>query len=368
MSATLAQSLTARTQPEILTQLLADLVTAGVDATGFDSFTVERALPELDAQAQAVSEDLRVSVVQAGFLYLAAQLPDPAWLRRLAKGWYQIDWIPGTKAIQRCRLTNNAAGGPYDLRQRDLLATTPTGVQFRSLESGTLVAGNGHTLDLEFACETIGTAGNVSTGQINKLVTSLPGVTIANFTGSLIVAGTPDESNALLVQRCESKWGTLGAGGHASAYRYLISQVAPTVTRVFVRDDNPFGAGTVGVYLADSAGPATAEEVSAAATYLAPRKPLGSGPVSVLAAPAHNVQVTGTIYTDGSNGSAAADADVALQALASGFTSTTLYLERIRATLMGVRGAVNVTLSLPASDVTLSGAEVLTITSTITIV
>lgn len=372
MAATYTEATTARTAEQIKTAILDDLAARGVDANGFHDYSVERALPEIEATALASEEALRVAIVKAGALDPAATLSDPAWLRRLAKSVFRIDWNPARKALRSCRLTNTASGGPYTFDPRTLRASTASGTTFQSTDGGTLLATPGAILEpITFECDTAGTIGNAA--PISKLITQFPGVTITDL--GLVTAGTDDESNTLLIQRCDGRWGTIGKGGLSSAAIYNAIAAAPTITRVFIRDDNPFGPGTSGIYLANASGPATVDEVAAVNSDLAGRKQLGVPLPIAFAAPAHIVQVTATLYLDGSNANAATDAAAALQALASVFQGSILYSELIRSVLMGAafpllglagfRGVINVSLALPAGDTVLSSGEVLQITSTL---
>jgi len=372
---TLTDALTTQTSDDILAGLLADAASSGCDVTGFDPLSVERTLPTLDARAQAAAQQIRVAIVNGSFLDTAGAV-DPSWLRLLAKGWYQIDWIPATKAVHTFRLTNNKSGGPYTFNRGDLIASTQLGVTFRNSDDSqkSLLAGSGNFVDLTFTADVAGTSGNILPGEIDSLngigglITQIPGVSIKNLTGSLLAAAVDDETNDSLVSRCKSRWGTLGYGGNSAAFRYLVSLAAPTVTRVGVRDDNPFGVGSIALYLANAAGPALTTEVSAVDAYLQPKKPLGSGPLYTLAASAHVVNVGGTIYTDGSNPTALAQAQAALAALAStypmanGGTPVTLYGDKIVAVVMGIPGVVNYA-PFPG-DTTLALEEVLQITTT----
>jgi hypothetical protein len=191
-----------------------------------------------------------------------------------------------------------------------------------------------------------------------------------------VTAGRAAESSAQLVLRCESKWATLAAGGNSAAYLYNVNAIAPSITRVFVRDDNPYGSGTVALYLVNADGPATVDELEAVDDYLQPLKPLGSGRLYVLPAVPKVVQVTAVLTTNGDNPDALEDAADALDLLASGFEDRTLYAELVRTTLMGAAvaarelpgfsGVENVVMSLPAADVSIAGEEVLEFTTTLT--
>ena len=79
------------------------------------------------------------------------------------------------------------------------------------------------------------------------------------------------------------------------------------------------GPGSIDVYLADAAGPATGDqssgEVGSVYAYLLARKPLGSGVLRALAAPLQTLTVTAISTQDGSNPSVLASQAAALQLL-----------------------------------------------------
>lgn len=361
---TLAEALTARTEAEILAELLVRLAAAGVDVNGFGDLSLARTMPTLEARALAHEESVRATAVAGGYLHLAARLADPSWLRALAKGLYQVDWIPASKARRTVTLTNGASGGPYTFTPRSTIASSAGGVLFRNCDTDTrtLLAGAGQQVTLTFEADKAGSTANGA--AITRLVTALPGVTVAD--GGLSISGREDETNAQLVARCESRWGTKAAGGHASAYLYQVSILAPTVSRVFVRDDNPFGEGSVGLYLANASGPATDDELAAVIAGLGP-KPCGTGERRVLKAVAHDVTVFARLYCDGSNAAAQTDAEAALAAYAGTFAGSMVYREKLAAVLMGVRSAYNVSIGDPAADEAIASYEVLTITPAVAV-
>jgi hypothetical protein len=63
---TYAQALTAQSSDEVLAGLFADMAALGVEAAGFDAFSVQMALPQLQARAEAALQTIRVQVVQGG--------------------------------------------------------------------------------------------------------------------------------------------------------------------------------------------------------------------------------------------------------------------------------------------------------------
>lgn len=373
---TLAEALTARAQGAVLTDLLDALAAAGVDANGFGTFSVERALPEIEAAAQAKHESLRVAVVKGGILDLAATLDDPGWLRRLARGIFRIDWVPALKAVHTFTVTNRSALSSPQFKPRDILVSTDGGILFRSTGSGSLPAGIGQSIPMEFTAEVAGIEGNIGPGEITKIITSPSAITVSNGSDSLVTAGKEDEANSLLVQRCIGRWSDLG-NGTAPGFVYRATLAAPSITRVFVRDDNPFGPGTSAVYLANASGPATTTEVALVeADYVANnRKTVGMPATVFAAAPSHAVSVVATLYLNGANANAKNDALAALATFESVFEGGTLYPETIRAILMGgafpalslpgFLGVKNVVLSSPTADTILTVGEVLVINASL---
>jgi hypothetical protein len=110
---------------------------------------------------------------------------------------------------------------------------------------------------------------------------------------------------------------------------------------------------------------------------LSPQKAVGTGELRVFAAPLVTQGVTATLYTDGTNAAAQADADAAITGLvptqAVGSTSVglggTLYtLGDIVPALMSVAGALNVVLTVPAADVVLGNSDALVLTPSITVI
>jgi len=131
------------------------------------------------------------------------------------------------------------------------------------------------------------------------------------------------------------------------------------VTRWVVRDDNPFGPGTIGVCLANAAGPATQDEVDAVARIVVPLKPLGSQECRVFAAAPQSLAVRATLYTDGTNPNAEADAQAAVAELAATYPIGSLstlfvYRSKLIEILMEISGMRNVVVTAPAADVGLA--------------
>lgn len=319
MTITYEEATTVRTANEVQTDLVTKLAAEGVTATGFAPTSAERGLIALDARALAYEQAVRAEIAKS-VLLVDPNARDQAWVDRKVEGFFGPDTtrIMETKAVHAFVLTNlSATGGPYAVQPLQLRASTVDGVEFRNLTGGTLAAGIGQTLPLEFEAVKAGLSGNIGPGDIFKILGgALPGVTISNGVDSTIKAARARETNQELVNRALARWGTLAAGGHPLAVAYRILSGVQTITKIGVRDDNPNGPGTVDVFLANAAGPASTEECNAAQAVFGPYEPLGSrGLWRYLPATARNVNVVAELELDGSNPDAIANAQSTLELL-----------------------------------------------------
>lgn len=369
-----------------------------VQLTGFSATSAERGVIALEARAIAKEQSIRAEVVKAGFL-VDVEERDPAWIDRFVEGFFSdsLD-VPftrfrATKARHRFTLTNQSAtGGPYTiLADRRLKAQAIDGTVFENIEGGTLAAGVGQELTIEFEAVVSGLSGNIGPGDIYKIQGgALPGVDISNPIESQTFVARADETNVEYVTRALARWGTLAAGGHVLAVAYRILTGVETITKIGVRDDNPNGQSSVDVFLANAAGPATNAECLAAAAVFGPYEPLGSrGRWRYLPAIAKTLFVEATLELDGTNPDALADAEYALallqaqwpmragskldESLLRGVLRGGRYAEYVvtdadgnEAGVVGFRGVTDVDMSSPSDDETLGAEEVLVLNVTLT--
>jgi hypothetical protein len=311
---TYAEAISVETAEQIQTRLLDDLAADGVIITGFSPTSAERGLVALDARALAYEQAIRAEVAKS-VLLVAPNSRDQAWVDRKVEGFFKVSRLLETYAIHIFTLTNQAAtGGPYVIKPRQLRASSVGGIEFINTTGGTLEAGVGKTLPLQFEAVTPGIVGNIGPGDIFAINGgALPAVDISNAPGSLITAARDRETNLEYVTRAYGRWGTLAAGGHPSAVEFRILSGVETITKLGVRDDNPNGPGTVDVYLANASGPATTQECTLAAAVFGPYEPLGSrGLWRYLPATARTLTVEATFELDGTNPDAIANAELNL--------------------------------------------------------
>lgn len=376
---TYADLMTTRTEEQVFQDALTELAGLGLPTSGWQSSSYQYSVTRIDARAQAALEVIRKRLAMGCHADTAALAGDD-WTDAFASGFFGLARTPASFAIHQFRITDTSAGaalakGVRTVRVRD----EASGLYFTNAEAFALTASS--YADVRFACESSGAAGNIAPGATLTLIASLPGYAATNpavgATGaSVLVAGVDKESSATLISRCTARWSSLGAGGNAAAVIYRIQTADSTVTKYLIDDANPTGPGSLDVYIATDAGTATGGQATAVDAYLQPRKAVGTGQLRVFAAPTYALAVTATLYTDGTNGSAAADAVAAVGAMSStpdptstavGLGGTVYVLGDIVPTLMGVAGAINCTVSLPAADVVLGRSDLLVATLTVTV-
>jgi len=378
---TYAEAITITDATTLQGQLTTDLADEGVTVTGFSPTSAARGLIALDARALAYEQAVRAEVVRSVLLENPDNR-DAAWIDRKVVGFFRVTRLEETRAVHVFTLTNQSAtGGPYTIKAAgsggpgaSIEAQAANGVRFRNITGGVLQAGIGQELVLEFEALTAGLAGNIGPGEIFKILGgAVPGVEISTLPDSIIQAARDRETNSQYVNRALGRWGTLAAGGHPTAVEFRILSGVETITKIGVRDDNPNGPGSVDVYLANAAGPATLDECTDAAAVFGPYEPLGSrGLWRYLPAIAKTVAVTGTIELDGTNANAIANAESALallvaqwpmqagkkldEKLVGGIVRGGEFEEYL---IPGFRGVADADLSSPVDDTILDVAEVL---------
>lgn len=261
----------------------------------------------------------------------------------------------------------STAGSAYTVEVGQLLMTTPNGVQFRSIQAGTIPAGGTAQLNVEAVLA--GSSGNVPNGSISILQTPLAGVTISNpDSGSGIwytTSGADPESPSKLRARNTAKWGTLNQVAMTSdGYRSLALSI-PAITRVYVDDQNPRGPNSIDIYCATATGPASGAELSAVQALFDVKHPPGADPLAL--APVLRTQdVYGTVHIRTAMNTpakrAAIDAsvrayinslDIGGAVLPPSTTRVMPYSEVVGA-ITAKAGVVGVHLTMPTTDVALA--------------
>lgn len=248
---------TQETEVTIFQKLVDILEALGVATTTWKPGDPTRSLVYAVARLLAAKESIEVSLVKAGFLELAEQ----KWLT--AKGASDRDVVRQEATFAECAflLTSTSALDipidPEDLTLRD----STTGATYRNTTGGTLLAGG--TLSVTIRAEVAGSGSSAVIGDIDQIVTSVPGVTGVNTS---VAVGLDEESDTDYRDRCRDKLASISGMGPDAIYDF-VARTQPfnggaNVTQTQVVADNI--DGTVDVYLAGPSGTVSGPDVALA--------------------------------------------------------------------------------------------------------
>ncbi len=302
MSLSLSDLFTPLTRDEVLESLIEIAQAVGLPATSWQTGSVGRTILVVFAQKFSDMTEVISLVAKGGLLDYATG----GWLRLLARSVYGVEFIAATFATGTVTLTNASlvsyTGGSAIAAGDIHFVNTTSGKTYTNTTGGDLAASGG-TLDVTVIADEVGTDSNASAGEVDALVTVLPGVTCTN---AAPVVGLDDETDPDLRQRCRDKLASLSPNGAAAAYSYFSKSAVNSsgipigVTRVKVIGDSPISQVTVYVAKAGGGVTGTAGDPSTdlgAINLLLQTKCVPTGITMTLAsAVVHNIAVTCTVY------------------------------------------------------------------------
>lgn len=299
--------------------LLGLLQDVGFAATSWQEGSIPLACVELGAQ-------LWHEFSKVGVYLKTAYLNDKATgeaLRRFSLSHYDNEKETAVSAQRRVTLTCSATEGPHNVNVGDLIIAAPDGATYRNVEGLSVVypatIPTGGTKTLLFEAEQPGAASSLADGALlttsgGQLVTTLAGVTITGDTVERV--GLDEETDGRLRLRNATKWALLSNWELiADGALQLALKTSPSVASVALDDNNPRGAGTFDIYLAqltETATPQMVADVQAAVD----RRVLGNVLGLVKAAPEVALNPAGVVYHSPQFTSAAVQAGVEAALLA----------------------------------------------------
>lgn len=189
---------------------------------------------------------------------------------------------PGRFTIGRVLLTDAAGDGPWVFQPSSVsFSVGKNGLLFNGIDlfsTGSITLPKGGSVYVYVQSEFSGAEyAQLAVNAINFFARgSLPGVNVANdatwlrFNGAIV--GSSDELDSTLQARNPAKWGTLGNGSPAKAYKsYAISSDPTTITRCsVVTNYDILEPGRVDVIIAGPAGAVAPSVVKGAQDAIAP--------------------------------------------------------------------------------------------------
>lgn len=382
MSVSLATLLVQQTKAQIYTFALGIANAIGLPVSTWQAGDPSRAQFHIESEMFEALEATIVGYIQSGFLDFATGV----WLTVLADQVYGVTVPEATYATTDVVLTNPGGGLYADIAAGDLtFKNTTTGKTYHNTTGGTLASGPGTTLTVTVIADEAGSDSSAGAGDIDDLITPLGSTTCTN---PLAAVGVDAQSEATTRQQCRDRLGRLSPNGPKEAYADVARDASLTgtsnITRVRSYGDSD--TGDVIVYLAGPAGAvSSADRTLVETAILTHATPLCITP-TVLSCTNVTVAVTYTLWIYKScNKTAAEVADDVETALETMFstrpiggdiiapaTTGKLYKSLIESTIRNTFSqAFRVSLSLPASDTSLTNGQVAalgTVTATVNIV
>lgn len=352
MTLSLSDLLAGATTDEVVATQIALAQAAGFPATSWQPGSVPRTFFELQGLTHADLTRLIAAIASGGFLDFA----EGGWLDLLAQQLYNTQRKPAVYTQGSLILTDGSGFGGVAITDVGQVWVEAAGQRYRNVSLGTLV--NGGSLTLTFEAEFSGEAGNLPDGTAFELVTSLPGVTVAQVTdpgGWLTQQGVDQERDPELRTRCRARWGELAIGATDLAYIFWALSSSPEITRVAVAEAT--GDGTVSVYVGGPSGDVSPGALAAANALLWSKRPQCVRPTAYQATEVSYV-LTGSIKLRASEFEAA-QAAIAV-AVAVYFAAlplgATIYRGPLEAAILAAHpGVVNVALTNPAEQLLSAG-------------
>lgn len=385
-----------RTQTLIASRFYDEAAAAGVEIEGLSTTHILRASAEFVSRIEAESEQTRVAYARGGFISEAALMPEaPGWARLVALDYYQITYDPATNTRGKFRLTGNASVSETTIAVGNLIVRygpSTSQIVYTNAEPFTPIRNS--YVDVPMVASSAGAASNIGNNATLTLVTAYPGLTATNpplvGTGTWITTrGRNAEALTSLRDRCYARWADLSEGTSSERFARLVRQAfsaasqANPITKLWVDDTNPYGPGSVGLYLATDSGAATAEQVAivqcfidskhataaqlalVSATFpLGIRWSTGQGKFKANAAGVQSIPIVAQIHKPADTGAAETQASAGLATLAVSYPigGSVVYREQIRTAIMNATLAQNVVLSAPTTDTQITAGSIVQFT------
>jgi hypothetical protein len=279
-----------------------------LDAVGFTATSWQEGEPALacvELSAEVWAQVSKIAVFLKGFALNATSSGEA--LTRFSDSHYDNQREGAVAAQRRTTLACASGSGPHSINVGDVVLVHADGDTYRNIDDGVtvypvLLASGGSVSGLIFEAEVAGAAGNKANTTVTTLLTTLAGVTVASDVRER--EGSDQESDDVLKERNRTKWALLTEFELIDEAVINIALTATqSVTGVIVDSQNPRGAGTFDVYMAEELATAGATDIALAQAALDARV-FGSSATPktclVFDAPITTLDFTGTVYYKGS--------------------------------------------------------------------
>lgn len=266
MTFTFKQLRTKGTKQERLKELKQLLEDLGLDTTNWKDGSVQQTHLQLEAEIYNEMQQRAAQIT----LNTLNQYASGSALTLLSDSHFDNQRVEAKQTIGLMKVDSKAFARPASFLIGELKVTDPNNTfPYVNNEQITL-NGNNPSGSFEFIAEEPGAHFNINTGVTMSLETGATGITVTNppnstgTSGSWITTeGVDRESDKTLRQRNAVKWSTFQRGDLTKdRVKSLVLSASTDLTNVTIKDQNPRGAGTADVYIAQDLKTATDSQIT----------------------------------------------------------------------------------------------------------
>jgi hypothetical protein len=210
----LAPTLASEIEAEVLS--LCATASPALPVTSWEDGNPYRTIIWAVSQVVAAKSLVEIEIAKGGLGDFASGL----WAKLFAQQIYNVLFIPAAPATGSVKFTNNGVinHGTFQPGQLTVGHNT-TGLTYRNQSAVTISPGPGFTTPaIPIQADVVGIVGNAAPNTVQKMVTSLVGVTVSNENP---VLGADEESTQALVTRARNKLQSLSPLGPKGVYDYV---------------------------------------------------------------------------------------------------------------------------------------------------
>ena len=222
-------------------------------------------------------------IAKSGFLKLAVD----SWVPLIAQYVYGVTPFPALQTQGKMRFRVASGSGPYPISRAVVSTADGPVLRYFSTNTAPISISSAADIWIPVKAEFAGSAYNVLQGQITKLTTSLPGVTVSNVPEGtdpswITIYGADAELTGQIEERCARRLGRLSKLQNypTDGYVSLIRDLSQQVKKVSIYPNYYRGSARPGcatIFLAGDTGPVSAATVAALQAAVNPyRNPLGT--------------------------------------------------------------------------------------------
>lgn len=303
--------------------------------------------------------------IQVEEFYIKARLGFDKHLLNIPYNAFDFETKDGLYAGSTVKFTRDNTSGVTSIPTGTLIST-PQGIKFATTEDGEITDGNSESGDITIQAKKMGIDGNVPADTITVLITSISGLISVN--NAVATTGGQDEESSVEYQKRFAEF-IEGLGGSSVPGIKSAARSVSGVRSVSVQEHFPPSSNyNLTMYVDDGSGNADAQMLADVLAVLegdgSEEFPGAKGAginVRVLAPTKVTIDVTVSITTDNllSDEATTFNVELALTNYVNNLEmEQDVILNKLRAVMMNEIGVVDVSISVPASNTSISSNQI----------